>query len=557
MTAQGSVPRGGWILALIAALALILRLWGIGFGLPHVLARPDELFVFGVVMRILGGDPNPRMFDYPGVYIYFVTGLFALYYVWGRLTGRFADHAAFAEAFRNGWEPFFLIVRGATVIMGALTVAAVHAIAAPLFGPLAGLLASGFLAVAFLHVRDSHYATTDVPLTLFVTCAVLAALRVYRTRSPRDAWLAGVAAGLATGIKYNAAPVVVALAAVEALHAWPIRGDWRRTWRETHLWRMAIATLAVFLATSPYLVLDYANAMRQLENLAAQASVGMTPPEMLGNGWQYHLPFSLRHGLGLPLLATGLAGLIWMAVRQPALAFILGAFPVTYYAAAGAGYNVFVRYMVPVVPFLCLFAGYVVAEIATSAAARIGGASPRRVAGLRVAVALALGAAISAPTAWSTIQFDRLLARADSRVMAAEWIHANVPAGSAIYMSGNLYGHPQVEGPAGTYRMFGYDWRASTFTHRDRSSGTLEERHVTRLPDFIVVQRSAIPYSHIPEQVEALLPREYDLVHTIRAASLAAANPYDIQDGFYLAYGRFEGVRRPGPNFEFYRRRGL
>lgn len=557
MTGPASASRGGWILALIVAVALLLRLWGLGFGLPHVLARPDELFVFGIVMRILGGDPNPRMFDYPGVYIYFATGLFALYYLWGRLTGRFADHAAFADTFRDGWEPLFLVVRGATAVMGALTVAAVHAIAAPLFGRVAAVLASAFLAVAFLHVRDSHYATTDVPLTLFVTCAVLAALRVYRTRSRREAWLAGVAAGLAIGIKYNAAPVVLALAAVEVVHAWSLRRDWRRIWRETHLWRMAFAALAVFLATSPYLVLDYTNAMRQLESLAGQASVGMTPPEMLGSGWKHHLPFSLRHGLGLPLLAAGLAGLVWMAARQPALALILGVFPVTYYVAAGAGYNVFVRYMVPVVPFLCLFAGYVAAEIATLTAARLGGVSPRRVGRLRAVVAVALGAAIAAPTAWSTIQFDRLLARTDSRVIAAEWIHANVPPGSAIYMSGNLYGHPQVERPAGTYQMFGYDWRASTFTHRDRSSGTLEERHVTRLPDFIVVQRSAIPYSHIPEPVTRLLPEAYDLAHTIRAANLAIANPYDIQDGFYLAYGRYNGVQRPGPNFEIYRRRGF
>lgn len=535
------------LLWLILVAALALRLWGLSFGLPHVLARPDELFVFGVAFGILAGNPNPNMFDYPGVYLYFVTGLFALYYWWTRLTGQVETVAGFRELFRTEYEPFFIIARGVTALAGTLTVWVCHAIAAPLFGRAAGLLSAFFLAFAFLHVRDSHYATTDVPLTLFIMCAVLAALRVRRTRCGRDAWLAGVAAGLAIGTKYNAAPVVIPLAVVEGLHAWSLGRDWRRVLRETHLWRMALATLAVFLATSPYLVLDYANALRQLQNLAGQASVGMTPPEMLGSGWGYHLPFSLRHGLGMPLLATGLAGMAWMAVRRPAPALVLASFPVAYYVAAGAGYNVFVRYMVPVVPFLCIFAGYLVSELASSAAARTRLPRP--------AAAALLAAAVIAPSAWSVIQFDRLLAQDDSRVLAAQWVEEHLPAGSSVYMSGNRYGHPQIEGLPGEYLIFDYDWRGSTFLHQDRSTGVYREYAVDRLPDFIVVQRSAIPYSHIPDQVAALLPHEYRMVHQIRAADLEADNPYDIQDGFYLAYGRFEGVRRPGPNFEIYGRR--
>jgi 4-amino-4-deoxy-L-arabinose transferase-like glycosyltransferase len=544
---ESLMGRGRLVLAIVVAAALGVRLWGLSFGLPHVLARPDELFVFGVAFRMLGGDPNPNMFDYPGVYLYFVAGLFALYYWWTRLTGGVGSVADFRQLFEVAYEPFFLLARGVTAISGALTVWVCHAIAAPLFGRAAGLLSAFFLAFAFLHVRDSHYATTDVPLTLFVMCAVLAALRVHRTRSARQAWMAGVAAGLATGIKYNAAPVVVPLAVVEALHAWTVRRDWRRMLRETHLWLMALGVVVTFLVTNPYLVLDYGNAMRQLQSLAAQASTGMTPPEMLGSGWGYHLPFSLRHGLGIPLLGAGLLGMAWMAVRRPALALILGSFPVAYYVAAGAGYNVFVRYMVPVAPFLCLFAGYLVAALASAVAARVP--VPR------AAVAGALAVAIVAPSAWSVVQLNRLLAEDDSRVLAAEWVDRHVPAGSSVYMSGNRYGHPQIEGLPGEYRIFGYDWRASTFTHQDRSTGEYREYHVAEYPDVIIVQRSAIPYSHIPKQVEQLLPDVYRMVHQIRAADLTVRNPYDIQDGFYLAYGRYQGVRRPGPNIEIHQRR--
>ena len=536
------------LLGAITALALAVRLWGIDFGLPLVLARPDELFILGISLRMHQGFPNPDMFDYPSVYLYLVAGFMSVYYGWGRLTGRFAGPPDFTEAFRTSWEPFFLIPRVVNAVLGAASAVLCYAIARSLFGAPAGLLSAFFLSLAFLHVRDSHYATTDIPMTLFILCAVLAAVRVHRTRSARDAWLAGIFAGLAIGVKYNAAPVVVTLAAVEAVHVWQRRADARRALAGTHLWRMALATLAIFLATSPYIVLDAGNAFQQMRNLAGQASVGMTPPELLGNGWVHHLPVSLRHGLGIPLLVLGLGGLAWMAVRQPVHALIVGAFPITYYVVAGAGYNVFVRYMIPVVPFLCISAAFAVDEIAQRVARRGGLRRPL--------VTAALALAVVAPSAWSVVRFDWLLAQEDSRLLAARWVHEQIPAGASIYSSGNLYGHAQLTPPDGKYRLFGWDRRERRFTLRERVDNRPRERPVDEPPDVVLVQRSAIPFSHIPPEVAELIARDYTLVHTIRAADLSETrNVYDIQDGFYVPYAGFHGVRRPGPNFEIYRRR--
>lgn len=528
------------LLAVIVAAAFAVRLWGISFGLPHVLARPDELFILGIVAKMHGGNPNPRMFDYPGLYLYFVAGLFTLYYAWGLAVGRFSSTADFLEAFRTAWEPFFLLPRIVNAALGAGTAALCHAIAAPLFGTAAGLLSALFMGLAFLHVRDSHYATTDIPMTFFITCAMLAVTRVHRGRRARDAWLAGVMGGLAAGTKYNAVLLALPMIAVEVLYAWRRRAGWRLALRETHLPRMGIAFALTFATTSPFLFLDYRTALAHLGALHESTTTGMTPPHVLGRGWWYHLPYSLRHGLGAPLLASGLAGMAWMSLRRPALALILGIFPVAYYVVAGAGYNVFVRYMMPVVPFLCIFAGYAVSE----AAAALARTSRLR----REFVTVVLGLLVIAPSALSVSRFDALIAKEDSRLIAARWIHQHVPAGSSIYASGNLYGHPQLAPPVGKYRPIGYDWDAHAFTD--------DRRQVGELPDWIVVQRSALPYSHIPERVERLLTTDYQLEHVVRAADLGeTGNFYDIQDGFYAPYAGFKGVTRPGPNLEIYRRR--
>jgi hypothetical protein len=331
-----------------------------------------------------------------------------------------------------------------------------------------------------------------------------------------------------------AAPMI----AVEALYAWRVGP--RRALRSTYLPLMALLSAVVFFATSPYLLLDHPEALKQLRELRDQASVGMTPPELLGSGWTYHLCFSLPHGLGLPLFIAALSGFAWTAVRRPDLALVLGSFPVAYYVAAGAGYNVFVRYMLPVMPFLCLFAGYLVRELARAAAERVRLREP--------VVAGVLAAAIVAPTAWSSLQFARILGREDSRMLAARWIESHVPPGSSVYVTGNAYGHPPIETRPPTYRHFVYDYRARTFVH--------DGRHTGEWPDWIVMQRSRLPYSHFPAAVVEARNRDYMLMETVRALDLdEERNVYDIQDAFFLPYGRFHGVRRPGPNFEIYRRR--
>ena len=55
-----------------------------------------------------------------------------------------------------------------TPAAGTLTIIPVCRLARRVWNPRAALAAAFFLAVAVLHVRDSHFAMTDVLMTLFV-----------------------------------------------------------------------------------------------------------------------------------------------------------------------------------------------------------------------------------------------------------------------------------------------------------------------------------------------------------------------------------------------------
>ena len=71
------------------------------------------------------------------------------------------------------------------------------------WGARTALLAAGLLAVMPLHVRESHYVLTDVPVTFLVMLTFLLSLRAHERATLGPFALAGAAAGLAAATKYN------------------------------------------------------------------------------------------------------------------------------------------------------------------------------------------------------------------------------------------------------------------------------------------------------------------------------------------------------------------
>jgi 4-amino-4-deoxy-L-arabinose transferase-like glycosyltransferase len=531
------VATDTWLLATVLLLAAAVRIWGIGFGLPLVQARPDEALVPNIAVKFFRGDLNPRFFDYPSFFMYVMGLLYVVFYLWGRLAGWFESPAHFVTNWGYHWTPYFMIGRWVSVTAGTLTALALYRLGVRLADRATGLLAAFFLALAFVHVRESHYATTDAPLVLLLMAAVLWLVRAWQSDRRRDYLLAGVLSGLATSTKYNAVLLGLPMVIVAGLRILDAPAGRRlAAARRSPLPLMALAATITGLATSPFILLDFEGFRRSLELLRAQMDVGMTPPELLGPGWRYHFTFSLRHGVGWPLLVAGLAGLGLLARRNWRAAAIVLSFPVAYYTVAARELNLFVRYMLPVVPFVCLGAAVAV----RAAAARL--AAPLRVR--EPVLAAVLAAALVAPSAISVVRFNTLLARTDSRLLAGEWLHAHARAGSTIFQSGSHYGQIQLEYQR--YETWTWDYGELAFRHR----GVLMERW----PDWIVIQESAVPFAHAPEPVLARLPGAYELVHVVHVANPEdPRNRYDVQDAFFLPYAGFRNVRRPGPNLYIYR----
>jgi hypothetical protein len=526
------VPRHA-PLAAILLLAAILRVWGIGFGLPHTWARPDEDAVMIPAVRVVQGDLNPHWFQYPSAYMYALAPLYAAYYVEQRVRGGIESRSDLLDLYFRFPDSFHLLDRWLAATLGVLTVLALYAAARLLVTETAALLSAFFLAVAPLHVRDSHFGVADVPATCMIVAAFWAIARWSASPSSARLVCAGALCGLAASTKYNAAIVILPAVLALLMRARDERLPASAIVRSGTL--LCGSAIAAFIAGTPYALLDVREFVNGVGAVGQHLAGGHGRD--LGLGWIHHLRVTLVEGLGLPLLVAALGGMLWMFRAAPRTAALVFSFPLAYYAAAGSTRTVFFRYMIPVLPFLALGAAWAVDRAAAAWSPRV------RPAWFSAAVAAVL---VVVP-AIDVVQMNLRLQRTDSRVLAADWMRDHVPAGLTVYQSGAFYGHLQ----------FGRPPRFREAALGSGESFTVNGTPLAGPPDLLVVQSSPLMYSDDVPLIARMAARGYEQIAEIRACDLsqASANVYDPLDAFYLPLRGMRGVERPGPNIAIYRRR--
>jgi hypothetical protein len=524
------VTSRSWIIAIVV-LGAALRFVPVWFGLPYPQARPDETTALGLATSLRSGDLNPNFFNWPSLSLYLFAGIQALLA---------AVRTALGMDGALSFEAQAISARALVAAAGTLTIAVVCAMTRGIAGARTALTAAFFLAVSILHVRDSHFAMTDVLMTCFATTCLWLLLRALDTsRESRPgplAWfaLAGLAGGFATSTKYNAAALGVAMVGAQA---WLLASDWR-SWRQPRTWLpsiiFALAMIGGFVVGTPYSILDYRTFSRDVRFELTHLSGGHGID--LGRGWTYHLTTTLPYGLGIPVFIAALAGTPMMVRRYPRQSLVLGSFALAFFGVLGGGRTVFFRYVLPLVPLLVIPAALATDRAAHAVAARWG--LTHRVS--IVTLALLVGG-------WGLVNciwFDVLMARTDSRVLAAQWLAPQVTPSHAIYDSGGDYTRLRLVDVS--YHPWWFD------------SGTQSFGHPTGgIPDWMVLYESPLQaYTQMPTAVLELARNRYSLVHTIRATrSRPGAAVFDLQDAFFMPISRFDEVRRPGPTIHIYKRR--
>jgi 4-amino-4-deoxy-L-arabinose transferase-like glycosyltransferase len=466
--------KAGWranlLLAVILAAAAALRFWGLRWGLPNALHsysyHPDEFLTLGAAGMILTAV-LPRFYNYPSLYLYIAAAAVGMGYIYG-----------FAPDPAGG----YLCARVVTALMGVGAVAVTYWAASchserseeSASPPMAGLLAAFILCIAPLHVQHSHFATVDVPSTLFVAACLGFAGLVLNRGSWRDYILCGVMAGLAAGTKYNAGLVILALIAAHvfrdlsgALSILSLSKERRCVAEIPKLVAGMGYAIAAFVISTPGVILQW-NTFKH--GFLYEVVHSMTGHGLVfagtGNGFLYTFTSSLWYGLG-PALATLFAvAAIYGLVRLDRRALTILAFALPYYALISLSQVRFARYSLPLFPAAALLIAWMACDVWR----RFSPEHAEPVEARRIRPTIRQATFLVLRWAWAglltivligtllyTIALDRLFVLPPPQDRAARWIFANIPKGSRI-------------------GVFDVPWFYSPPYTKDTGAGTLQQR---------------------------------------------------------------------------------
>ncbi len=522
------------VLGGVFLLAFLLRVSGILYDMGYGFHPDEHHFRDQALTMVSRGTLNPTYFHNPPLYSYAILlmlyPLFAVEYA----TGRVAGPAEFVTALPRTVS--FGIARGLSALAGTTTCLVIYLLGRRFGGELAGVLAAGFHAVAFLSVRDAHFAVNDVPMVALVALAYLFALRLLEEGRLRDLVLGGLTAGLAAATKYNGG-----IALLPPLLACGLMTPRRRKGIGRRCLLLLLFGVVGFLLGNPYALFDPS---AFLAGLTAQY-------DLRGKMWRGQsaapVPFlaleALVVELGWPLLLLFPPAAVVCLTRGGAkakatLLALSVVLPLVLYHSTQALF--FARFLLPCTPFIALVGAWGLAT------AREAGLLPwtRRPIALWAGVALFIASPLT-----RSVYLDVLLHRPDTRILAKEYLDRVAPPGSAIVLEGSQY-YPTYTPPLDALR------------YRLLSLGSdLSLLHPATAPaDYYLF--SSYVTGRVPGILEA---EERLLIAALEQQGFARISFSPLRDGkdlafeidqVYLPYHHLFRYERPGPTIVIYARPG-
>lgn len=393
LTSITKIIKKNKLLSFIIFIALLVRLWGL---LPNNLYHPDEGWVTVISQKLFfniltKGDFDPHAYKYGSFIVYLETlphfpVMFTSYFL-ELIQNTFLPvrsmhpMPSFLQYIADmGPTQHYLLLlwfqRAFVAILGGFSVLILYFIVKKLINKNAGLFSAFLFAVAPVHVRDSHYVTTDIPVTFFILLAMLFMVNLFQSSKLKWYILSGIAIGFSSTVRYF--PI--------ALLAYPfaVLLDKQKGLK----WGLKIfsgllgITLGIFIGV-PFLFLHPENKAIFQQDMQKyvlpwyQTSISIYATalgQFIASGGhsllpnlsslqptvfkQFYLSFLFFQGFGLFPMIAAIFGIFLTLIKYPKKFLFIIAIPAaTFLYISSYIPATYDRLIIPVVPFLTIFAG--------------------------------------------------------------------------------------------------------------------------------------------------------------------------------------------------------
>lgn len=416
----------------ILLFALIIRLWGIGYGLPQFFVADERATVYGALkmlelktlVPVWHTEEFKKVLNYLPVSSYlflpFLTPTLVIHYL---LSGA-PNFETYRQILILHPTFIFLTARIVIALMGTASIWLVYQFTRRLFlSERAGLLASLFLATSFYHVQLSQVTRHWMPASFFILLALLATLDLYQRGAIRGYFLASLFAGFGAGANTAAAAAMIFPVLAHFLRPGP--ENFAARLKSLRFWIAVIIFFGVFFTM--ILAYPYGLSQGEIPGGGAGEALGAkfvhlsqkTIPELLAFLWYYA---GLLFTYETILLVFAFGGMAVALRRTPRWVCMLISFSVVYLTLLYLFFNIIPRGALFLLPILAVFAGY---------------AADRSILHLQRVVPPTAGAAVALflgsflilflwPIA-VVLRYDYLLTQSDTRMLAADWVYTHVP----------------------------------------------------------------------------------------------------------------------------------
>ena len=458
ISAQSIQKKYKIYLFIILLLAFLLRIYGISWDDGWHL-HPDERMLILVAERIdfsvapntnflspYNNKPlpaqlaellqplNPNFFNYGSLPIYLLKGTSDLVSLFSRMPD--ADY-----------NNMLGIGRTLSAFFDVVTVLFIYKISRKLFKKESiSLLASFLYAFSFFPIQNAHFYIVDPILTMFITITLYLLIRyVERPSLSKIVGISLFAAGAIT-TKFTGVlvlPIIVGVILIASLRKW---SSWipACAGMTAHLFLFTFSFLLFTFLFMPFGFLNYTQFIKEISLQLQMNSDPFIFPYTLQyvgtTSYWYYLKNIFLWGLGPVVSTLAIFGLllyvkqIYHGIRTKMkdfgfkildLRFYLFLIPASFFLIhfliIGRSAVKFMRYMLPLYPYLAILASYGVYKILHTSYF-IHHTSTRKLLASLVLVII---------TIW-TLTFMSIYSHPHTRIEASEWIYENIPAGSTI-----------------------------------------------------------------------------------------------------------------------------
>ncbi len=372
--------------------------------------HPDERNIANAVSRIrFFTQLNPDFFAYGGFLIY-------LYRITGDIFVKITANANWVY----DWGHINIIGRFYSALFSTITIPLVFFLAKNIFNKSIAILASLLTVFTVSFIQTSHFGITENFLTFIAVLICFFSAELLRTGKFRNYILCAIAVAIAAATKTTALSLIVFPLTAHLLLIAKHPYNFMR--RISFLFIFLSIGFIVFTIFSPYTFIKWEKFIESMRYESGVALGTLPVPYTLQFVNTIPYLFQIKNFLWQIgpvsfLLIPSVILFIFKIIKTKNHKFILFvSFPIIYFLYVGSWHTKFIRFMLPVLPFIIILISYLLFTIQKK---------------LKISGKALIFISVSSTIIWA-LAFFSIYTKGQTRIAASKWIYTNIPVNTKI-----------------------------------------------------------------------------------------------------------------------------